>query len=78
MQKGPKPAELMVSEQERKGLDALMRRHSTPQQVAKRIRIVLLAAEGNASLSTSATAPTPSLSRDVVTGKVVAPSAGPR
>jgi putative transposase len=46
MQKGPKPAELMVSEQERKELEALMRRYSTPQQVAKRVRIVLLAAEG--------------------------------
>jgi putative transposase len=46
MQKGPKPAELMVSEQERKELEALVRRHSTPQQVAKRARIVLAAAEG--------------------------------
>ena len=46
MQKGPKPAELMLSEQERKELEALVRRHSTPQQVAKRARIVLAAAEG--------------------------------
>ena len=44
MQKGPKPAELMLSEQERKELEALVRRHSTPQQVAKRVWIVLLAA----------------------------------
>ena len=46
MQKGPKPAELMLSEQERKELEALVRRHSTPQQVAKRAGIVLAAAEG--------------------------------
>ena len=46
MQKGPKPAELMLSEQERKELEALVRRHSTPQQVAKRARIVLAAADG--------------------------------
>ena len=46
MQKGPKPAELRLSEEERKEREALMRRHSTPQHVAKRGRIVLLAAEG--------------------------------
>jgi putative transposase len=46
MQKGPKPAELTLSEQERKELEAVVRRHSTPQQVAKRARIVLAAAEG--------------------------------
>jgi len=46
MQKGPKPAELLLSEQERKDLEALVRRHSTPQQVAKRARIVLAAADG--------------------------------
>jgi transposase len=46
MQKGPKPAELMLSEQERKELEALVRQHSTPQQMAKRARIVLAAAEG--------------------------------
>jgi transposase len=46
MQKGPKPAEVMLSEQERKELEALVRRHSTPQQVAKRARSVLAAAEG--------------------------------
>jgi putative transposase len=46
MQKGPKPAELRLSEEERKELEALVRRHSTPQQVAKRARIVLAAAEG--------------------------------
>ena len=46
MQKGPKPAELMLSEEERKELEALVCRYRTPQQVAKRARIVLAAAEG--------------------------------
>jgi transposase len=46
MQKGPKPAELMVSEEEQTGLEELVRRHSTPQQLAKRGRMVLEAAEG--------------------------------
>jgi putative transposase len=46
MHKGPKPAELRLSEQERKALEAVVRRHSTPQQVAKRARIVLAAADG--------------------------------
>ena len=46
MQKGPTPAELKLSEPERKELEALVHRHSTPQQMAKRARIVLAAAEG--------------------------------
>jgi len=46
MQKGPKPAELQLSEEERKGLETLVHRYSTPQQVAKRGKIVLEAAEG--------------------------------
>ena len=46
MEKGPKPLELKVSAEERKGLEALVSRHSTPQQQAKRGRIVLAAAEG--------------------------------
>ncbi len=46
MQNGPKPAELTVSEQERKDLEELVRRHSTPQQLAKRGRMILAAAEG--------------------------------
>jgi hypothetical protein len=32
MQKGPKPAELQLSEEERKELEMMVRRHSTPQQ----------------------------------------------
>lgn len=46
MQKGPKPAELTLSEEEQTRLDALVHRHSTPQQLAKRGRMVLRAAEG--------------------------------
>jgi putative transposase len=46
MQKGPKPAELTVSEEEQKRLEALVHRHTTPQQLAKRGRMILGAAEG--------------------------------
>lgn len=44
--RGPKPpaVELMAEEQE--GLTALIRRHTTPQQVALRARIILAAAAG--------------------------------
>ena len=44
--RGPKPEALALSEQEQKELDALVRRHSTPQQVALRGRMILAAAEG--------------------------------
>jgi len=46
MRKGPKPAELTLSEEEQSRLEDLVRRHSTPQQLAKRGRMVLGAAEG--------------------------------
>jgi putative transposase len=46
MQKGPKPAELTLSEEEQTRLEVLVHRHSTPQQLAKRGRMVLAAAEG--------------------------------
>jgi len=46
MQKGPKPAELRLSEEEHKRLEALVHRHTTPQQLAKRGRMILGAAEG--------------------------------
>ncbi len=44
--RGPKPAELTLNAAERKELEALVRRHSTPQQVARRGRMILAAAEG--------------------------------
>jgi putative transposase len=44
--RGPKPQALTLTERERNELEALVRRHSTPQQLAKRGRIVLLAHQG--------------------------------
>lgn len=49
MAKGPKPAELRLSEEERTRLEAFVHRHSTPQQLAKRGRMVLLAAQGKSN-----------------------------
>ncbi|HET8843745.1 MAG TPA: helix-turn-helix domain-containing protein [Ktedonobacteraceae bacterium] len=44
--RGPKPRELTLNEKEQKELEALVRRHTTPQQQALRGRIILAAAEG--------------------------------
>lgn len=44
--RGPKPAELILSKTERKELEALVRKHSTPQQVARRGRMILAAGDG--------------------------------
>src|SRR5450759_3425227 len=44
--RGPKPVELAVNERERTELEALGRRHGTPQQMAQRGRVILLAAQG--------------------------------
>lgn len=44
--RGPKPPVVELSPGERQGLEILVRRHSTPQQVALRGRIVLAAADG--------------------------------
>ncbi len=44
--RGPKPPAIDLSEEERRGLEGLLRRHSAPQQVALRARIVLAAAAG--------------------------------
>lgn len=43
---GPKPDTIKLSEAERQGLEQLINRHTTEQQVAQRARIVLRAAEG--------------------------------
>ena len=43
---GPQPATIQLTEAERQGLQQLIQRHSTPQQIAVRARIVLLAAAG--------------------------------
>jgi putative transposase len=44
--RGPKPAVLELNEREQKELEALVRRHSTPQQIAQRGRMILAAAQG--------------------------------
>jgi transposase len=43
---GPKPPAVNLTEEERRDLENLVRRHSTRQQIALRARIVLAAAEG--------------------------------
>jgi putative transposase len=44
--RGPKPPAIELTDEERRGLEALVRRHTTPQQVALRARLVLAAAAG--------------------------------
>jgi putative transposase len=44
--RGPKPPAVSLGEAERQELDALARQHRTPQQIALRARIILLAAAG--------------------------------
>jgi putative transposase len=43
---GPKPPVVDLTDEERRELEGLVRRHKTAQQVAERARIVLLAADG--------------------------------
>lgn len=43
---GPKPPVVNLTDEERQGLERLVRRHSTRQQIALRGRIVLAAADG--------------------------------
>jgi putative transposase len=44
--RGTKPPEVILSEAERQALDTVIRRHSTPQQLAVRARIIVQAADG--------------------------------
>jgi putative transposase len=44
--RGPQPAELKLSETERKELEALVRRHSTSQQLVRRAQMILAADQG--------------------------------
>lgn len=44
--RGPQPAELRLSQAEQKELEALVRRHSTPQQLARRAQMIVAANEG--------------------------------
>lgn len=43
---GPKPVQVNLTEAERQGLEKLIHRYSTPQQIALRARVVWLAAAG--------------------------------
>ena len=43
---GPKPTPITLSKEMRQGLYALALRHKTRQQIAKRARVILLAADG--------------------------------
>jgi transposase len=43
---GPKSPEIRLTDEERQGLEKLIRRHNTPQQIALRGRIILSAADG--------------------------------
>ena len=47
---GPKPPAINLTDEERQGLEKLVRRHSTPQQMALRGRIVLAADDGQNNL----------------------------
>jgi transposase len=47
--RGPKPQGIWLTDDERRGLEALVRRGSTPQRIALRARIVLAAAAGRAN-----------------------------
>lgn len=44
--RGPKPPRIDLSAEERRGLDALIRRHTTAQQVVVRARIIVAAGDG--------------------------------
>jgi putative transposase len=43
---GPKPTPIELSDAERQGLEKLVKRHQTPQQIAPRARIVLAIGQG--------------------------------
>ena len=60
---GPKLPPVEVSAEERAGLERLVRRHTTGQQLAERARIILLAADG---LNNCAVARTASVHIDTV------------
>lgn len=47
--RGPKPLPVELTDEQHHALQALLRRHATPQQIALRARIVLEAAEGRSN-----------------------------
>ena len=44
--RGPKPPPIALADAERRELERLVRRHATPQQLARRAQLVLAAADG--------------------------------
>lgn len=46
MARGPDPIEIILSEQEVQALEKCVRRHTTSQQIARRVRIIQVAARG--------------------------------
>jgi transposase len=44
--RGPKPTPIDLSEAERQGLEKLLKRHQTPQQIALRARMILAMGQG--------------------------------
>ena len=61
--RGPKPLAVELTDEQRDALNALVRRHSTPQQLARRAQILLAAADG---LSNSEIARSFEVTRDLV------------
>jgi winged helix-turn helix protein len=63
--RGPKPLPLTLAADERRDLEALVRRHTTAQQLALRGRIVLAAADGcnNAQIARDLTVSLPTVRR---------------
>src|SRR5262249_62262048 len=49
--RGPKPVTVLLSDEQRDALHALIRRHLTPQQVVARAQVILDAAEGRSNLA---------------------------
>ena len=47
--RGPKPLAVELTDEQRDALHALVRRHSTPQQLARRAQILLAAADGRSN-----------------------------
>jgi transposase len=47
--RGPKPLAIELTDEQRDALDALVRRHSTPQPLARRAQILLAAADGRSN-----------------------------
>jgi hypothetical protein len=60
--RGPKPTPVTLTEVERQELEQLLKRHTTPQQIALRARLILAAADG---LNNAQVAPQEALSVEI-------------